>query len=89
METAKNLSEIINEGMTAMSKQVKKRGKPKKYRPMPKHPPYKPRDLYETGALGKNKTYEGIKKDEIEHFTIGGVTFISPEWCNRVLGWPA
>jgi hypothetical protein len=68
-----------------MTKQVKQ----KQYRARPDGPPYKPKDLYETGALGKNKTYEGLKEKEIAHFTVRGVTFIDPEWANKVLGWPA
>jgi len=70
-----------------MRNQAKQLAEPKQYRPKPDSPPYKPKDLWETGALGKNKTYEGIKSNEIEHYTVGGVTFIAPAWCRRVLGW--
>jgi hypothetical protein len=72
-----------------MTKQTKKRTEPKAYRPKPESPPYKPKDLWETGALGKNKTYEGIKSGKIEIEDVEGVTFILPEWAHRVLGWPA
>jgi hypothetical protein len=73
--------------MILMTKHPKRKKPIKTYRKRPDCPPYKPKDLWESGALGKNKTYEGLKSDEIEHFTVGGVTFISPEWAHKVLGW--
>jgi hypothetical protein len=72
-----------------MTTQAKKKTEPKEYRPTPDGPPYKPKDLWETGTLGKNKTYEGIKSGKIENEDVEGVTFISPAWAHRVLGWPA
>jgi hypothetical protein len=66
---------------------TKKSTEPKQYRPKPDGPPYKPKDLWETGVMSKNTTYEGIRNNDIEHYSVGGVTFIAPEWCQRVLGW--
>ena len=71
-----------------MSKQAKKKKPKKKYRPIPDGPPYKIKDLHETGAMGKNTSYGGVKSDEIDHYTVGGVTFICRKWAHRVLGWP-
>ncbi len=72
-----------------MTNQPKRKKPIKKYRKRPDGPPYKTKDLYESGAMGKNKAYEGVKSGAIENEDVEGVTFISPEWAHRVLGWPA